>query len=117
MEMDLLEKVRKDREEKEAQATKVLSIVTYTEGNKGKYPMQYLPQVIVSQQLKVLMHTSQQSKHKLAQVTSVLENQEVATVKPILDMQVTAIVTTIVEEQVSVDVKPLKKKNTQVTIS
>ena len=43
MELNLLEKVRKDREEEEAKATKVLSVVTYTEWNKGKYPMEDLP--------------------------------------------------------------------------
>ena len=53
MELDLLEKVRKDREEQESQATKVLSVVTNTEGNKGKYPMQDLQGVTISQQLKV----------------------------------------------------------------
>ena len=40
MELDLLEKVKKDREEKEAQQTKVLLVVTYTDGNKGKDPME-----------------------------------------------------------------------------
>ena len=44
MELDLLEKVWKDREEQESQAKRVLSIVTYTKGNKGKAPMQDLPQ-------------------------------------------------------------------------
>ena len=58
MELDLLEKVRKDREEQESQSTKVLLVVTDTEENKGKYPMQDLLEVTVSQQLKVLMHTS-----------------------------------------------------------
>ena len=43
MELDLLEKVRKGREELEAQETKALSIVTDIEGNKGKAPMQPLP--------------------------------------------------------------------------
>ena len=49
MELDLLEKVRKDREEQEAQSTKVLLVVSDTKGNKGKYPMQDLPEVMVSQ--------------------------------------------------------------------
>ena len=43
MELNLLEKVRKDMEEKEAQETKVSSVVTYPDGNKGKIPMEYLP--------------------------------------------------------------------------
>ena len=62
MELDILEKVKKDREEKEAQQTKFLLVVTYTNGNKDKDHMEYLPRVTVSQQLKALMHTSQQSK-------------------------------------------------------
>ena len=45
--------------------------------------MQDLLEVTVSQQLKVLMHTSRQSKHKLAQITSALDNQAAASAKPI----------------------------------
>ena len=52
MELDLLEKVRKEREEQEAQATKALSVVTDTEGNKGKAHMQDLLEVTVSKQLR-----------------------------------------------------------------
>ena len=92
MELDLLEEVRKDREEKESQATKALSVVTDTKGNNGKYCMSDLPKVTFPQQLKILMHTSQQSKHKLAQITYVLDNQEVATVKPISDIKSTTTV-------------------------
>ena len=36
-------------EEKEAQETKVPSVVTYPYGNKGKIPMEDLPKVIVAQ--------------------------------------------------------------------
>ena len=36
MELALLEKVKKDKEENQAHQTKVLSIVTYTNENKGK---------------------------------------------------------------------------------
>ena len=97
MEMDLLEKVRKGREEQEAQETKVLLVVTDTEGNKGKDPMQDLPEVTISQQLKVLMHTSQQSKQKLTQITSALDNQATAIAKPIPDIQVTTTVTSVGE--------------------
>ena len=48
MELNLLEKVRKDMEEKEAQETKVPSVVTYPDGNKGKIPMEYIPHLTVS---------------------------------------------------------------------
>ena len=86
--------------------------MTYVEGDKGNAPIQYLPQVTVSQQLKVLMHTSQQSKHKLAQINFVLDNQAAATVKLIPDIQVTTTVTPVGEEQVVVDVNPLKNQKT-----
>ena len=43
MELNLLEKVRKDMEEKEAQETKVPLVVTYPDGRKGKIPMEDLP--------------------------------------------------------------------------
>ena len=43
MELEIIEKVRKDREEKEAQEEKVTSIITYPDGNKCKIPMEYLP--------------------------------------------------------------------------
>ena len=66
MKLDLLEKIIKDREEKESQVTKVPSVVTYPNDNKGKFPMQYLSQVTATEQLKSMMHTSQHSKQKLA---------------------------------------------------
>ena len=105
MELDLLEKVKKEREENEAQQTKVLLVVTYTDENKGKDPMEDLPRVTVSQQLKTLMHTSQQSKQKLAHITYVLHNQVVATVKPISDIQATTTLIQVNDEQVVVDIK------------
>ena len=43
MELEILEKVRKDREEKEAQEEKVPPIITYLYGNKGKIPMEDPP--------------------------------------------------------------------------
>ena len=59
MELDILEKVIKYREEKEAQEAKVPLVITYQDGNKGKSPMEDPPQVKVAQQLKALMQTSQ----------------------------------------------------------
>ena len=41
--MDLLEKIRKDGEEKESQATKVPSVETHIDGDKGKGIMGDLP--------------------------------------------------------------------------
>ena len=58
------------------------------------------------------MHTSQQSKQKLAHITYVLDNQAAAIVKPIPDIQVTTTVTSIGDEKVVVDVNTLKKQET-----
>ena len=57
MELDILEKERKDKEEKEAQEAKVPSVITYPDGNKGKIPMEYPPRVNIAQQLKSMMQT------------------------------------------------------------
>ena len=117
MELDLLEKVRKGREEKEAQATKVPSVVTYPDGNKGKSPMEDLSQVNVAQQLKSMMHTSQQSKQKLAHINSVLHSQVVVDAKPAPDIQVTTTVTKVCDEQATTEVKPFKKQKIQMIAS
>ena len=57
MQMDLLEKMRKDRKENESHTTKFPSVATHPEGDKGKGLMGYLPEATVAQQLKSLMHT------------------------------------------------------------
>ena len=43
MELDIQEKLRKDREEKEAQAIKDSSVTTSSDRDKGKSPMEGLP--------------------------------------------------------------------------
>ena len=43
MELSILEKVRKDREGKEAQEAKGPSVITCQDGSKGKIPMEDLP--------------------------------------------------------------------------
>ena len=48
MQMDLLEKMRKDREEKESHTTKFPSVATHTNGDKGKGLMGYLPEATIS---------------------------------------------------------------------
>ena len=65
MELDILEKVMKDREENEAQAiakealaAKNTSMVTNSYTNKGKGPMEETPQASVEQQVKDYLHTS-----------------------------------------------------------
>ena len=49
LQIGLLEKVRKDREEKEAEAMKNSSVATFPDGDKGKGLMEDLPKVPVSQ--------------------------------------------------------------------
>ena len=43
MELDILEKVRKHIEQKEAQEAKVPLVITYPVGDKGKIPTEDLP--------------------------------------------------------------------------
>ena len=95
MQMDLLEKMRKDREEEESQEIKVPSMETHTDGNKGKCPMEHLLEVTISQHLKALMHTSKQSRQKLEMMTSVMDTQAVVATasKVVVDIQVTAAIT------------------------
>ena len=105
MELKILEKVRKYRAEKEAQEAKFPPVITDPYGNKGKIPMEDPPQVKIAQQLKTLMQTSQQSKKKLAQMTSVLDTQVIAATKPTTDTQVTTIVSQVCDDQVAVEAK------------
>ena len=65
MELDILENMRKDKEEKYAQATKDSSMTPSLAIDKGKGPMEDVPQEFVAQQVKALIHTSQQFKQKL----------------------------------------------------
>ena len=92
LQIDVLEKVRKDREEKEDEATKNLSMATFPNGNKGKGLMEDLPEVPVREQVKALMLTSTQSKHKLEMMTSVLNTQAVTATVNIIDIPVIAAV-------------------------
>ena len=70
--MNLLEKVKNKNEEKEAQLTKVPSVVIGSAKNKGKGLVEYHPWENVSQQMKTLMHTSPQFKQRLSMMTYVL---------------------------------------------
>ena len=47
MELDILEKMRKYKEEKEAQATKDSSVSTSSAMDKGKGPMEDVPQYLL----------------------------------------------------------------------
>ena len=56
------EKIIRHREEKEAQVTKDPSIATSSDIDKGKSPMEDIPQASIDQQVKSLIHTSEQIK-------------------------------------------------------
>ena len=49
MELDILEKMRKDKEEKEAQATKYSLITTSSAMDKVKFPMEDVPRASIAQ--------------------------------------------------------------------
>ena len=94
--MDIQEKIIRDREEKEAQAAakeaqaaKHPSIATSSATNKGKIPMEGIPEASIDQQVKTLIHTAKQFKHKLTRMTSTLDTQEIETSQPVADTQVT----------------------------
>ena len=57
LQVGLLEKVRKDREEKEYEATKNSLVAIFSDGDKGKGLMEDLLELKIVQQLKTLMHT------------------------------------------------------------
>ena len=57
LQVGLLEKVRKDREEKEAEAMKNSSVETFLDGDKGKGLMEDLPEVPVREQVNALIFT------------------------------------------------------------
>ena len=86
MELDIQEKVIKDREGREAKssAKKALastnaSMETNLDIGKGKSPMEEVPQTSMEQQVKAYLHTSEQIKQRLSKMTSALDTQEVTT--------------------------------------
>ena len=85
-----MEKVRKEREEKEAEETKNSSVETFMDGDKGKGLMEDLTKVPVKQQIKSLILTSTESKQNLVMMTSVLNTQGVTTAMIVTDILVIA---------------------------
>ena len=75
--------------------------------DKGKGPMEDVPRASVAQQVKTLIHTSQQFKKKLTQMTSVLDTHEVATTQVVDDKQVNTTVTSTCDDQVMPGLKLL----------
>ena len=74
--------------------------------------MEDIPRVTVSQQLKALMHTSQQSKQKLAQISSALDNKPTSITKPIPNIQLTTTAILVRDEQVVFYVNTFNKYKT-----
>ena len=86
MELDIQEKVIKDREEKEAQAAakedlaaKNTPMETSSASDKGKIPKEEIPQAFVDHQVKACLHTSKQIKQKLSRMPSSQDTQEITT--------------------------------------
>ena len=75
MELDIQEKMMKDKEAKESQAAKDTSIATSSATYKGKSPMEEIPQASVYLQVKSYLHTSEQIKQKISRMTSTLDTQ------------------------------------------
>ena len=57
MELDIQEKVMKEREEKEALAAKNIPMETSSVTDKGKSPMEEIQQESIHQQFKAYLHT------------------------------------------------------------
>ena len=98
MELDIQEKMIRDREEKEAQeiakeakAAKDPSIATSSATDKGKIPMGDIPHAYFDQQVKALIHTSEKIKQKMTRMNSALDTQEIGTSQTVEDTQVTAV--------------------------
>ena len=93
MEWDIQEKMRKHKEEKEAQATKDSLVKNSSAMDKGKGLMEDVPKASVAQQVKTLRHIDQQFKQNINKMTSVLDTQELATTQAVVDKQVNVVVT------------------------
>ena len=88
-----MEKVRKDREQKEPQATKNQSVPTHPDGHKGKGLMEDLLELTIVQQLKTLIHTSIQRGQKMEMMTSMLDTQETTTAQNVTHIPLIVAVT------------------------
>ena len=94
-------------EENEAQETKEYSVTTSSAMDKGKGAMEDVPQEYVVQQVKTLIHTSQQFKQKLTKMNSMLDTQEIAIAQVVANKQVNATVTSASDDQVMTELKSL----------
>ena len=121
MEQDILERMTKEKEEREAQvatkdalASKTAYVGTSSDLDKGKGPMIEIPQTSMEQLVKDYLYTLEQIKKKLNRMNSALDTQEVATSQSAEIAQVTTMVENTQPEQTQVEEKPLKK--TQISI-
>ena len=71
----------------------------------------------MAQQVKSLMHASQQFKQNLTKMNYVLDTQEIATNHPVDDVQVTTAVAQTTSDQVMAEIKPLQRIRVQVPSS
>ena len=115
MELDIQEKVIKDRESRETKAA-AKEALEYTNAStepssdigKGKAPMEEVPQKSMEQQVKAYLHTSKQIKQRLSKITSALDSQEVTTSQPIEDSHVTTVVENTQSVLAQIEWEPLK---------
>ena len=109
MELEIQEKLMKDGEEKEALAAKNVPMAISSVTDKGKGPMEEIPQASVDQQVKAYLHTSEQIKQKLSRMTSALDPQEITTPQPTEADQVITVVEKDQSEQNQIEEKPFKR--------
>ena len=77
--------------------------------------MEDVPQASVAQQVKTLIHTSQQYKQQLTKMASMLDTKEVETTYPADNAQVTATIVQAHSHQTMVEEKPFKRLKIQVS--
>ena len=77
--------------------------------------MEDLPEVTISQQLKSLIHTSTQSKQKLAMMTYVLDTQASTTAHTITHIPVISTVTQPTDNQQMAEQKSFKRLKVKVS--
>ena len=122
MELNIQENMIRDIEEKEAQEaakeaqmTKYPFTATSSTIDKGKIPMEDIPQEYVDQRDKALIHTSEKIKQKLTRMASAINSQEIATSQLDEATQVTTIIDKAQYKQTQVEKKPLKESKVQVS--
>ena len=123
MELDILERMTRDKEEREARAatkealvSKTASVGTSSNLDKGKYPMGEIPQTSVEQQVKDYLQTYEQIKQKLNRMTSALDTQEVATSQSPKIAQVTTLIENTLPKKTQVEDKPSEIKKIPILV-